>query len=352
MDADIRVMSMTAATRLESRREAAGFLVSAGFVCLASVRDVYLGGLFQRVSPPLLAMLAFILCSAVFLPVGFVSARPSLPVLWEQRRVLFWVNVSTASAWIAFLYALKLIEPSVVQILYSGIGPLSVIWIEGGILAVGPKIQLTDAERLSLLALAATLILSSGVVLTGHSGLGHAPIGTAALGVGLAALGGVSISVSTMLCRSLNDAGVAPSALLAFRFPMTVVAAAVVIALSPSGMSPRLSWIDTWVTVGAVLIIVLNYVNQLAISLASPFTVRAVLAVAPVLIFFLQIAEGRLAASRYSLTAAILYGFAAIAVAVTRRHAIRPAAVAAAGTGTPSRVITTIQRTTLADPEE
>ena len=63
-------MTTMTACRSESRREAAGFLVSAGFVCLASVRDVYLGGLFQRTSPPLIAIFAFIFGSAVFLAIG------------------------------------------------------------------------------------------------------------------------------------------------------------------------------------------------------------------------------------------------------------------------------------------
>lgn len=326
-------MTTMTACRSESRREAAGFLVSAGFVCLASVRDVYLGGLFQRTSPPLIAIFAFIFGSAVFLAIGAASARQSFAVLWQHWGVLLWVNISTASAWIAFLYALKLIEPSIVQILYSGIGPLSVIWIEAGLLTVGPKIRLTTSERLSFTAVAVTLLLSATVVVAGLSGVGQQPVGWAALGVFLAAFGGISISLSTMLCRQLNDAGVTPSVLLAFRFPMTVVSAAVVVALSPTGLPRNLSWVDALVAVAALLIVIPNYVAQVAISLASPLTVRVVLAVAPVLIFLFQIVEGRLAASPYSLMAAILYGFAAIGAAVARRRAMRAITVGSAGAG-------------------
>ena len=306
-----------------SRRENAGFLVSTTFVCLASVRDVYLGDIFQRVSPPLVAMLAFVLGSAIFLTVGLVGARQSFPILWEERRTLFWVNISTASAWIMFLYALKLIEPSIVQVLYSGIGPLSVNWIEGSVLTAAPKIRLTTAERLSFVALAVTLLLAIALVRMGWSGWGQMSVGRASLGLCLAAFGGISISISTMLCRKLNDAGVAPSALLAFRFPMTIAAAAALAALSPSGIPRSFSWIDPLVVVAAVLIVVPNYINQLAISLASPLTVRVVLAVAPVLIFILQIPEGRLTTSPYSVVVALLYGVAAVAVAATRGWAIR-----------------------------
>ena len=77
--------------------------------------------------------------------------------------------------------------------------------------------------------------------------------------------------------------------------------------------------------IALLLIIVPNYVNLVAISLASPLTVRVVLAVGPVLIFFGQLVEGRLTVSRYSLMAAILYALAAIAAAIARQHAIRTA---------------------------
>ena len=52
-------------------------MASAAFVCLASVRDVYVGGLFQRLSP---------------------------------------LDVASALAWISFFFALGATEPLMVQI--------------------------------------------------------------------------------------------------------------------------------------------------------------------------------------------------------------------------------------------
>jgi hypothetical protein len=138
-----------------------------------------------------------------------------------------------------------------------------------------------------------------------------------------AAGGGIAISVATMLCRRLNDAGVTPSALLALRFPATAASAFAVLALSPSGLPTGSAWLDAVLVIAALLIVPASFVNQVAISLASPLTVRVVLAVGPVLIFFLQMVEGRLAASLYSLTAATLYAFAALAAAIARQRAIR-----------------------------
>jgi len=160
-------------------REAAGFLVSVAFVCLAAVRDVYLGGLLQRVSP---------------------------------------------------------------------------------------------------LRVAA----------------GAQPVGMTALGVMLAASGGISISVSTMLCRKLNDAGVTPGTLLALRYPATVLSAAGLASLLSSDLPAALSLrVDAFMVIASLLIVLPSYVNQVGISLASPLTVRVVLAAGPVLIFFVQLRPGR-----------------------------------------------------------
>lgn len=307
-------------------QETAGFLVSGGFVCLAAVRDVYLAGLFQRVTPLLIAIVAFSLSSVLFLP-ALVGSRENLAALRRRPGNLFWVNITTATSWLTFLYALKLIEPSIVQILYSGIGPLSVIWIERHLSAVGREVSLTRAERLTYLALLVTLVFSAVIVMAGLSGVAGASGAEAALGIVLAASGGISISVSTMLCRKLNDAGVTPGALLSLRFPATAMSAAAVMSFSPSGLPGGLDCVDAVIVIALLLIIGSSYVNLIAISLASPLTVRVVLAVGPVLIFLCQMIEGRLVASPYSLMAATLYGVAAICAAIARQRAIQATGV-------------------------
>jgi hypothetical protein len=72
---------------------------------------------------------------------------------------------------------------------------------------------------------------------------------------------------------------------------------------------------------GAPLLIVLPiYVSQVGISRASPLTVRAVMALGPVLIFVLQLVEGRLSPSPYSLATGVLYGIFAVSAALARRR--------------------------------
>src|SRR5919201_154444 len=110
--------------------ETAGFVAAFAFVCFASVRDVYLCGLFQRLSPLTVAIVAFTLCSVVFVPIALVRNPHGLRTVLRHPAKLFWVNATSAVAWISFFYALRMTEPLIVQILFSGIGPLSVVWID------------------------------------------------------------------------------------------------------------------------------------------------------------------------------------------------------------------------------
>ncbi len=306
--------------------EALGFLATLLFACLASVRDVYLGGLLQRLHPLDFTLAAFGLCTLLFFPAAVARTPESLRILARHPALLFWVNATSALAWIAFFYALRAIEPSIVQLLFSGVGPLSVLWIERCLPGAPTSGALARGERTVLSGLLGAVVLAAAVVLAGQSAMGPQPIAIAALGVALAVMSGVSISVSTMLCRQLNDRGVSPTALVGVRF---LGALGVAAALRGGADGPGLDG-AVWsaaglggVLVAALLLIVLPiFVNQIGISLASPLTVRVVVAVGPVLILALQVVEGRLSPSAYSLTAALIYAVFAVAATLVRRRAV------------------------------
>lgn len=83
--------------------------------------------------------------------------------------------------------------------------------------------------------------------------------------------------------------------MLALRFPGTVLVAAALEWLSPAGVRSAPPSLDTLVMMAVMLIMIASYINQLAISLTSPLTIRVVLASGPVLMF--QLVEGRLSGS-------------------------------------------------------
>jgi hypothetical protein len=303
-------------------REALGFAVALSFVCLAGARDVYLGGLFQRVSPSAVALVAFGACTSVLLPVALVCYGDALGILRRQARAIFWVNVTSAVGWLSFLGSLRLTEPCLVQISYFGVGPFSVVWIDRYLSRTMAPVTLTRAERPIFIGLLLSLVFASIVAISGLSGMGPQPAGKRMLGVSLAIAGGVAMSVSTMQCRWLNDAGVRPGILFSLRYPMTTLAASLLVFMSPAGMSSTPPWISAIMATAVLLILVPSYINQVAISLASPLTVRVVMASAPVIIFLLQTIEGRLSPSPYSLAAAMLYAPFAVLAGLARRRAI------------------------------
>src|SRR5262245_60309522 len=311
-------------TDRRDRREVAGALASAIFVCLASVRDVYFGGLFQRLSPLDVAVVAFGLCTVVCLPIAMLRAPDGLRALRRRPADLFWVNATSAAAWISFFYALRTIEPLLVQILFAGIGPLSVVAIDR-LLTSTSHAPLQRAERWIHAGLLGTLGLAAFVALAGLSGVGTGPTGRAALGVGLALGAGLSISANTVICRRLNDEGVPPIALMSVRFVGAVVVAAALVLYGGSGLPMLFSSRGAVILIAASLVLIVfpNYVNQIGIALASPLTVRVVLALAPLVVFILQWAEGRLPPSPYSLGTAGLYGGFAIAATLARGQAIK-----------------------------
>ena len=299
--------------------EAAGALASLAFTCLAAVRDVYFGGLFQSTTPLGVAVVAFTLCTVTFLPIALARDRAGVGRLLSRRRELFWVNVTTGLAWISFLYALRTIEPLLVQILFAGVGPLSVLWLDRVVGLARPG-ALGQAERPIYVGLAVSLLGAAVVAVAGLSGVGPQPFGTAALGVALAVFAGTSISASTVLSRRLNDRGVRPAALISLRFVGAIVLALTLSLVSGADVLSVFSRRDVPVVLGATLLLIVlpNYVNQVGIALASPLTVRAVMAIGPVLIFVLQLTEGRLSPSPCSLGAAVLYGIFAVAAAMAR----------------------------------
>ncbi len=76
------------------------------------------------------------------------------------------------------------------------------------------------------------------------------------------------------------------------------------------------------IAIAVLLILVPSYTNQVVIALASPLTVRVVVASAPVIIFLLQAIEGRLSPSLYSLAATMLCALCAVLAGLARQRAI------------------------------
>ena len=288
------------------------------------MRDVYLSGVFRHVSPLHVAVIAFSLATVCFLAVTSLRHREDLARAIRRWPDLLGINATSAVAWIGYFYALGLLEPSLVQVLWAGIGPMSVTAISKIAPALGDAPVLGRAERLLQRGILASLALTAAVAVAGLSGAGPTPPLPAALGVVVTLASGAAISVNAVLCKRLNDADVGPTTLVGLRFVGVVIAATALAAAFPAPVPPPGAVAE--LAIASFLLIVLPvYVNQIGISLATPITVRVVMALGPVAVFLLQLAAGRFALSPWSLACALLYSTLAVAAAVARRVSIRAA---------------------------
>jgi drug/metabolite transporter (DMT)-like permease len=301
-------------------REQLGFICVAVFVVVASLRDVYFAATLQAYSPLHVAAIAFTLCTLVFLSAALVrrqGLRDLRPWPWE----VVGINVTSAIAWIAYFYALKHLEPSLVQVLWAGIGPLSVGWLEAGGIVLARPVLVGPTERLFHRGILVSLILASLVVTAGVSGTPAQSGGRPILGALLALLSGISISINVLLCKRLNERRVGPVTILAVRFVGVVIVAALIAVVIGDVTIGGWSIGELGVVAAAALLLIVApiFVNQVGISLAPPLTVRVVMALGPVLVFLLQLREGRLRASGYSLAVIVLYAVFAILATVARQ---------------------------------
>lgn len=300
--------------------EQVGLFLTAGFVLCGALRDVYFSRALQAWSPLDVAALTFTISTGLFLTIALAGGARRLAALARWPRDIVAINVTSATAWIAFFYALQNLEPALVQVMWAGSGPLTIGALERAGIALVEPAPLGALERWCLVAIGVMVALAGAVALLGLSATDQR---SATFGVGLTLLSGAAISINILLCKRLHERGVAPAPLLSVRFIGVVVVA---LALAPFVRSGPSLWsssaLPTVAGVALLLIVLPLYLNQRGLALASPMTVRIVHAAGPVLVFAIQFLEGRLPASPWSLVVIVGYSASAVLSATARQWRI------------------------------
>jgi drug/metabolite transporter (DMT)-like permease len=216
-------------------REQAGLLLTAGFVLCGSLRDVYFSRAFQAWSPLDVAGLTFGISTVLFLAIALAGGPRRLVALARWPREIAAINITSATAWIAFFYALQNLEPALVQVMWAGSGPLVIGALERVGVTIVEPVRLAALERWGLAAIGLMVVLAGGVAVLGLSATNAR---SATLGVGLTLLSGAAISINILLCKRLHERGVAPAPLLSVRFIGVVVVALVLAPFVRTGPSP------------------------------------------------------------------------------------------------------------------
>jgi len=289
------------------------------FALSQAFRDVYFAHVFQGVGVFAVILLAFSISTLIFGVVALVRAPAGLGAMRREWRVMLWMNATTALAWICYFSSLKHLQPSIVNTLHSGVGPLTVLvlsWL--GLHIVKPS-RVRAAEYFCYAGLAGSLAFLWWVVLAGHSGLRSESMLTSATGLVLLVVSGASITVSLLLSKRLNERGIGADAITAGRYLMIIAVALAVVLLdgTPSGIG-SLNELGVLALAATVLIVLPLYSLQLGVANTAPLTAHVIRSLGPVFVFALEFADGRIGYSGFAFAGIALYSVFSIAANLVR----------------------------------
>ena len=256
--------------------------------CLSQAfRDVYFGHVFQGVDFFAVILLAFLASTILFTAIPLIRDRGAFKKLRGHGRTVLMMNLTTALAWSCYFFGLSHLEPSIVNTMHSGMGPLTVV----ALAALGVRLAKTDhvgwPEYFGYAGIALSLVALAWVVLSGRSGLAGGET-TALLGLAALTVSGASITVSLLYCKRLHDHGVNAEVVTSVRYGLLILIAAGVV-----WHKGGLQGIDS-------------------IGEAATLTANVLRALGPVFVFALQQVDGRLSASASTLIGILAYSAAAI----------------------------------------
>jgi drug/metabolite transporter (DMT)-like permease len=284
------------------------------FALSQAFRDVYFAHVFQGVGVFAVILLAFSISTLIFGVVALVRAPAGLSAMRREWRVMLWMNATTALAWICYFSSLKHLQPSIVNTLHSGVGPLTVLLLSALGLHIAKPSRVRPAEYLCCAGLAGSLVLLWWVELAGHSGLREESMLTSLAGLLLLVISGVSITISLLLSKHLNERGIGADAITAGRYLLIIAVALVVVLLDdrPSGTG-SLNGLGMLTLAATVLIVLPLYSLQLGVAHTAPLTAHVIRSLGPVFVFALELVDGRVGYSSFAFAGIALYSAFSIA---------------------------------------
>ena len=300
------------------------------FLAMSATRDVFFAWVFQIADVFTVTALVFGAASALFVVLTWHERRQRQRAPQHLRQIVA-VNVLTAAAWLAYLWAIKLLEPAVASTIWSGAGPLVVAALATrapGRLHLGPAESFRRLERLAHLGILGTIAFLGAIAVSGRSGGAVADPWQATAGVALAAGSGAVIAVAILVTKQLHDADFSAGHVLALRFWLLVVVAAGAglvglgdpddagAGLADAGR--RFGDAVHLIPAGLLLISLPIYAMQAAVVRLRPMTVEAVAALGPPLVFMLQAFDGRLSFSPFTMAGVASYALCTTVAVIAR----------------------------------
>jgi drug/metabolite transporter (DMT)-like permease len=284
------------------------------FCVSQAVRDVYFANVFQGVDYFAVILLAFLPSTLIFGAITAAKAPGEFATLRGHLGTVLAMMLTTALAWTCYFFALTHLEPSIVNTLHSGMGPLTVIALAACGLRLAKPGVVSRQEAMSYAGIALALVGLWWVVLSGQSGLPHADHAASLIGLVLVLVSGSSITVSLLFSKRLHDHGVSPEAVTAVRY-----IALILLAGGVEAWQGRLAGIEhlgdllALSLIATALIALPTFALQIGVARTAPLTAHVLRSLGPVCVFGVQQLDGRLAYSAPTLICILGYSAAAIA---------------------------------------
>lgn len=296
----------------------AGLLWCVAFVALDAAQAVVFGNFLQRLDAFLVGLLVFGLSSLFCLAAVAWRAPHEIGIAFDETRSVIWMAVFAAGGWLTYLGALQLIEPAVVLTIGSGMIPLTMIGAAyRGVGAAEPVHNGLEATGNVLLGLGVAAL--AAFTLLGWSGFVRGGTEVGLLGVALTMLSGAMFAGMILTSFRLDRKGIGPAALFVLRFPLYLVLAlgGYLVGLDDKG-PPASADLIAALLAGIPLLALPIYAIQKAVSLSTSLTVGTAVALTPVLVFLMQMLEGRVAYSSATLIGLGIYFLGALIAAFGR----------------------------------
>ncbi len=292
----------------------------ATYAFLSALVDVYAGHQEQSLDPIAVGAISFTLAALAFLvPDGIRRGWATLRPLRTHPYEVAALNVSIAVTWLFLLYALKVLEPAVVNAAALAIGPALMVLLSP-ILRRGSYVLPTE------IVAAAGILVLIGVLswgsIAGLSGVRHIGVGTAVMGLGATLLSGLGTTGNVIYSKRLSDAGYRPGEVLPVRYFLMIMICWILV---PAGHDQRLT--ATFVPAAVIAVIGVigpNYLVQRGLGQTEPITVSLFQNMAPVFAYLLQLFDSRLKPSVVSLAGVLgITGLVAAGVIARGRYEAR-----------------------------
>lgn len=284
------------------------------FVLSQALRDVYLAQVFRSVDVFALILATFPLMAAIFGGLALWRDRDGLRKLRSHMGLVIAMNVTTALAWTSYFFGLKFVQPSVLNALHSGYGPLTVVVLGLAGASLAGKERWSRTEGACYAGLALSMLFLAWLVVWGESGRIDYSLTGALTGLIALTVSGVCITLSHLLAKRLNDYGIGANAVTGARYLLISAIAFAVVASGarPTGVDGAIHWL--WLAAIATPLIALPlYALQVGISMTKPLTAQVLRALGPVVIFALELTDPRIVWSGAALAGIIAYSMFATA---------------------------------------